>query len=545
MSKRKMESPQSVVCLNNKLPCEAILCGCPDCVKVITNGDLLCKTIEKGDTETTVWLIKNGANVNSFICNGISPLHVASREGYADIVSILLEHNAHIDIHDYDRRNALFYACENGHIDVIKILLKNGSNIAKTGYGDMTPLQCAIKNRSYDVAKILLDNDALFYRRVLGANRQVLSKAIYTGYYEMVKLILEYRPDVNLWGDNLETPLHVACMMGNLDIVRLLIENGADVHKKNCLGYEPLDKACSRGFHSIARLLIEKGSNVNSNDSRILPPVLKAIYERDIEMVRILVDNGAIIDGNDKIHSPLETAIHSGFINIIEYLFEKGAKINEDEKIQCYILNNAIKKHDVDLIRLLINNGIRITPTKYLTNPIIQSILEDKIDILKLLIESGVPFPMDIIYIAVEATRCTDIIEYLIEIGGNVNVVCYGFTPLHIALQKRYIDIIKILLDNNASINIKSKGFTHLEWAMDFGDIEITKIFNVFMSPWNPKKHEFYSKRTRKIIRTIITLSQGNTQLKRLPREILYFLCEEIVENEIMQIPCLDSNSFK
>ncbi len=53
----------------------------------------------------------------------------ASHYGCAEIVRILLENGAHVDLQDENGLSALMKASENGQAHVVKILLENGAQI--------------------------------------------------------------------------------------------------------------------------------------------------------------------------------------------------------------------------------------------------------------------------------------------------------------------------------------------------------------------------------------------------------------------------------
>jgi ankyrin repeat protein len=60
-----------------------------------------------------------------------------------------------------------------------------------------------------------------------------------------------------------QTPLHFACIDGNIDIVKVLLENGVDVNLTNASGQTPLHVACSKGHTDVVQLLIDSGVRVD------------------------------------------------------------------------------------------------------------------------------------------------------------------------------------------------------------------------------------------------------------------------------------------
>lgn len=66
-----------------------------------------------------------------------TPLHVASINGYTDVVKFLLEKNCTVDVTNDQKDTPLHDAIENGHVDVVKLLLDAGANPNKPNrHGD-------------------------------------------------------------------------------------------------------------------------------------------------------------------------------------------------------------------------------------------------------------------------------------------------------------------------------------------------------------------------------------------------------------------------
>ncbi|MCC6261816.1 MAG: ankyrin repeat domain-containing protein [Anaerolineales bacterium] len=78
------------------------------------------------------YLIKAGANVNSQSKNAlqVAPLHSAAAQGHADIVTLLLNHNANPNVREQNGFTPLHTASHNGNLEIIRILLFNGADMA-------------------------------------------------------------------------------------------------------------------------------------------------------------------------------------------------------------------------------------------------------------------------------------------------------------------------------------------------------------------------------------------------------------------------------
>ncbi|KAJ8025175.1 BRCA1-associated RING domain protein 1 [Holothuria leucospilota] len=93
-----------------------------------------------------------------------------------------------------------------------------------------------------------------------------------------------------------ETPLHVACIKGDLEKVTELLQKGSDPNTKDHAGWTPLHEACNHGFVPIVATLLDNGALINmpgfDNDS----PLHDAVHNNRPEVVRLLIERGASLD---------------------------------------------------------------------------------------------------------------------------------------------------------------------------------------------------------------------------------------------------------
>jgi len=70
-------------------------------------------------------LLAHGANPN---CtepqNKASVLHLACERGCVDVVELLIQYNADVNMKDNHGNTPLMEACKHGHLDIVKILLQ-------------------------------------------------------------------------------------------------------------------------------------------------------------------------------------------------------------------------------------------------------------------------------------------------------------------------------------------------------------------------------------------------------------------------------------
>ncbi|XP_063403635.1 uncharacterized protein LOC134687347 [Mytilus trossulus] len=147
-----------------------------------------------------------------------SPLSAACSMGHINIVKILIESSTGMDYFSRYPTFAIDVACRNGYSNIVELLLSHGI------YSDLsTALQNACQNGHSEIV-ILLLNKETFY-----SNGPLLI-ACEHGHDEIVKILLKHNFPVSNNGDiNTREPLYYASMKGHMNIVKLLLKAEAKV----------------------------------------------------------------------------------------------------------------------------------------------------------------------------------------------------------------------------------------------------------------------------------------------------------------------------
>lgn len=146
------------------------------------------------------------------------------QQGHGELVSILLEHGAEVDIINFQGRTFLHLACSRGHEKIVDILLKWGAK-SITDHGGQSPL-----------------HDAGY-----GGNKAIVEKSLH--------LCLD--PNARLGTG--ATTLHWTAANGKEGALRLLVEAGADLTAQDSDGRTALDYAIFGGYEATIQLLLEAG----------------------------------------------------------------------------------------------------------------------------------------------------------------------------------------------------------------------------------------------------------------------------------------------
>ena len=113
--------------------------------------------VERGDADFVRSCINRGMDVN-FRDPGranVSPLHLASRRGFVDIVSLLLEHGACPNIKGPWKYTPLHYAAIFHEAKVAKILLDSGANANAIDDKGFSVMDHARRERQDDIIELL------------------------------------------------------------------------------------------------------------------------------------------------------------------------------------------------------------------------------------------------------------------------------------------------------------------------------------------------------------------------------------------------------
>jgi ankyrin repeat protein len=101
-------------------------------------------------------LIQNGADINTRDKKGKSAVLLAIKSGNVEFINNLIKRNIPINTEDNKQTTSLMVASASGNMKLVKLLLKS-SNINVRNLNNLDALAFAIRNRKADIAKLLID----------------------------------------------------------------------------------------------------------------------------------------------------------------------------------------------------------------------------------------------------------------------------------------------------------------------------------------------------------------------------------------------------
>lgn len=217
--------------------------------KILTNfqkyldlEEIFMIAIDHGQLNIVQMLTKILTTVN-FIKNGETPLFLATKNGYIDIVQTLLENGADVNSTDnIFEKTALHIACENNNFDMVDLLIGSGNNIDINikniqGY---TPLMTAVNLGCTNIIKKLLNSGADYMEtNYEGENVMHIASKSNFCIFDIMKILLgvEELKKLKNSQDNIgNTPLIHAVIANNVTAITILLLAGSDVNIKNNYG---------------------------------------------------------------------------------------------------------------------------------------------------------------------------------------------------------------------------------------------------------------------------------------------------------------------
>jgi ankyrin repeat protein len=207
--------------------------------------EALFSQARQGQTVNVGLLLDAGIPIDSRMSIGqLQPIHLAARNGYLEMVKLLLARGADPDALAALDATPLTLAIDNAHVAVVRVLLENKATVdlGNTSMG-ATPLHKAVSHgASVEIVSLLLKHGA----RVNHSDRAgwtALHHAALSGKMANGEELIKSGAQINATSNAGETPLHVAAFMGNLDFAKMLLRHGANRSTKTPTGKTPYDSA--------------------------------------------------------------------------------------------------------------------------------------------------------------------------------------------------------------------------------------------------------------------------------------------------------------
>ncbi|EQB58404.1 hypothetical protein CGLO_01352 [Colletotrichum gloeosporioides Cg-14] len=265
--------------------------------------------------------------------------------GSSEIVQLVLDKGAHVDVRNNKGESALQLAASRNHPEIVNLLLSCGADAHKSGCALTSTLSSLYTRLPLDI--YCGDKTPL-------RSPEWMTLADYKG---SLQLLIDNGADVNKQCTIHGTALSMAASkMGEHKtryLVDFLLQRGADVNLSGGLFGYPLQAACSckisksafnqcdGGFcDAVVMSLLEMSAEVNAHGGMFGNALQAASYAGDDEVVRVLLDRGADVDTTGGYYgTALQAACATQHWKIAAMLLDRGADVD----VQGGVYGNALQ----------------------------------------------------------------------------------------------------------------------------------------------------------------------------------------------------------
>ena len=416
-----------------------------------------------------------------------TPLHLAASEGHLDICQMLLEHNADVRMHGDSGDTPLHLAASSHHLEIVRILLQYNAEVNSSNEDGCTPLLTALSREN-----ALDDGGSTSSHQVSQGWKKGDLNIV-----RLVRLLLDYGANVNVYDTSRNTPLHFAASEGHFEVARMLLERGADIHSQNDERLTPLQRASQgmrEGHRDIVRLLLDYGANCDARDNYRNTALHFAASAGNLDGARILLELGAEVDSqNNEGLTPLLRAsqgMREGLRDLMRVLLDHGANRNARDNRGNTVLHLAASEGHLDAARMILELGVDVDPknneglTPFLRAS--QGMREGHRVIMQLLLRHDADYTVrdnrgnTALHLAASEGRL-DVASMLLELGVDVDPKNNeGFTPLRQVSQgmlEGHRDIMWLLLYHGANLDARDNhGNTALHFAASEGHLDVARM---------------------------------------------------------------------
>lgn len=343
----------------------------------------LLEAASSGDKAAVSRSLENGANVNTSDASGKTPLHLAVWRGYDVVVEFLVETaNANVDLADIEGWTPLACAVDKENLNLVKYLVLNAkANVDLADIKGVNPLACAVDKGNLDIVECLVLKAKADVNKADIKGWTPLARAVYNDDFKMSEcLVLKGKADVNRADIKGWTPLAHAAYRKNLVLVKFLAEEAkADIDKADDAGRTPLYLAVSAQSLEVVRFLMGARADVRKASKRGWTPLHNASCLGDIHIVMVIVEPGILIGqnigaakilnnrdlvtfmkGDEDGTTALQLAALYGHLDIVQYMIEHDASINQKDQYGRTALTNTARKDHKEVAIYLLNHGADI-----------------------------------------------------------------------------------------------------------------------------------------------------------------------------------------
>ena len=395
----------------------------------------LHEVIKVADIKSFDWLMNQNVDVNIMNDQGSTPLIAACAVGKLEIVEDLLEKGADANKVSKWGNSPLFTAAGRAEFQMVELLLKHGADAGfidkdgKTVLHEARPLGAdkEFVQNIYKIINLILDEhaDKIDLNKKTKFGTSILSNAI--NNEQLMYKMIEKGASSNVQFDANQglTPLHMACLSGNIPLIELILNNGFDFSVKDDRGTTAPLLLITYMMNSIAEkkeAMKEMIENVRAQITESLADPSVSDEEKE-EMKNSFSDMQEDLEESRK---ESEQEFKNNGVAILEKFISYGLDTNElyDEKRGMHIMHFPVILNDLELAEKLLDLGFPVNPPSAIHKKMSEynHKVDSDIKTFKDEIANIIPSPL---LFSISKLN-SEFVDFFIKNGANVNAVDFS-----------------------------------------------------------------------------------------------------------------------
>ncbi|XP_055891865.1 ankyrin-2-like [Biomphalaria glabrata] len=439
--------------------------------------DILCYVLKQihqrdailsSDIEFVRELCRLGMDVNRCQCCTKSRMELVLNIGNYELAEILCAYGATVTHDD------LVSAVKGQHLEMIQLLINHGAPVNKYHQGYVTykdsALDAALECSFTNAARVLLDHgaemdaDCAVTQALRSKNKKTLSflllecgeetraeiaipetliRAVKLGDIQLIQILLDAGADIDGVHDD-KTPLMSAVCT---EVIDFLLSKGANVNFKTST--TPLINVLSRDYFNNVNSTFHTKLNFNEINQYIL------------HVIDLFLKNGANLEDYNKYGCTalIESAQCSFGVEVLKYLLDKGADVNQQNCLGLTALHNAAESHKLDFLEVLLKRGAPVNLKNYKGQTPLHLAVRD-VNTVRFFLENQANVNAEDFFRDTPLSLATarhgdlwEVVQLLIASGSDINHRnTSGMSPVWLAAENYNLKCLQLLIDAKADL---------------------------------------------------------------------------------------------
>lgn len=296
-----------------------------------------------------------------------------------------------------------------------------------------------------------------------------------------------------------KVPVELACIHGHEPVVRLMLDEGADPKSDHYRWHysregpkikDLVKEAAFHGHESVCKALLNCGVQIHLEQRwNIVKAAIFETSEGRLPIIKLLVEPfQESPDFEEGAESVLSYAAVKGYCEVVRYLLEMGVRVKPNRSWDNALIRASREGH-LEVVQLLLSN-FEGTPLQIqddifeasynaadANKPAVCEFLRGHLDTASI-IAKGKPGSPRIVKLFATAAMCgwTNILQQLLDLGCSPDMTFerdfnwgqrFGWTALVVAAMRGHLGIVEQLLAHNADPNLPA---IHSGLGPDWGD---------------------------------------------------------------------------